>query len=260
MLCTNTFALDNNTIKTIHKSLNIEILDDDSEKDMIVNVIKGNLNDEPSENINLGKDSKESDEYYKIYWIRDNLKKYSNIDELFKRSVVMWELLVKDSNGNAVSAVRAVKSNESWDISTGFQLKEELADFYLNPENLANILSSEKITPKQVKHARIKELYLDFYYIKAANKDYIIPFTHLYKEYNIENYKIYEANDFINIIKNQYVDPNTQIKDNQPASFGGKVNQNYLENNWAIVTIIFGTCAVFLGIVYIWKRNKKQTV
>ena len=258
-LYTNTFAIDNNTINTIHKSLNIEILDDDSEKDVIVNTIKGNLNDEFSEKMEWVKDSKESGEYYKIYLLRDNLKKYSDIDDIFKSGVVMWESPVKDSNGKVNSTIRAVKNNGSWDVSAGFELREEIVDFYLNPQNLANILSNEKITPKKIKHARIKELYLDFYYIIEANKDYIIPFTHLYKKYNIENYKVYEANDFINIIKNQYVDPNTQIKDNESIRFGGKANKNLLENTWAIGILVFGICAILFGIVFIWKRYKNRT-
>lgn len=258
-LYTNTFAIDNNTIKTIHKSLNIEILDDDSEKDVIVNTIKGNLNNEISEKMNWGKDSKESGEYYKIYWIRDNLRKYSSIDELFESSVVMWETPIIDGTGKNISCMRAVSSKGKWNVSAGFQQKEEFVDFYLNPQNLANILSNEKITPKKIKHARIKELYLDFYYIIEANKDYIIPFTHLYKKYNIENYKVYEANDFINIIKNQYVDPNTQIKDNESIRFGGKANKNLLENTWAIGILVFGICAILFGIVFIWKRYKNRT-
>ncbi len=260
VLFTNTFAIDTNTIESMHKSLNVEILEDDSEKDVIVNTIKGNLNNELSEKVEWGKDSKESGEYYKIYWIRDNIKKYSDIDDIFKSSVAMWESPVKDSNGKVISTMRAVQSDGSWIVSAGFQQRKEFVDFYLNPQNLADILSNEKINSKQIKHARIKELYLDFYYIKAANKDYIIPFTHLYKEYNIENYKVYEANDFLNIINNQYVDPNTQIKDNEAIRVGGKINKNFLENIWALGILIFGICAILFGIVFIWKRNKSRTV
>lgn len=258
MLCTNTFAFDNNSIKSINKSLNVEILDDDSEKDAIVNAIKGNLNDQNSEKTNWDEDSNELGEYYKIYWVRDNLKKYSNIDDAFENSVVMWEYLVKDSDSKANSAIRAVKSNDSWHVSTGFQQRKEFDDFYANPQHLANILNNEKIIPELVKHARIKELYLDFYYIEENNKAYVIPFTHLYKEYNIENYKVYQANDFLNIIKKQYVDPSAQINDNQSQRFGGN-NKNYLESNWAIGITIFGMLVIFFGIVYMCKRNKNRT-
>lgn len=259
---TNSFAA-NAKFSEINKSLNIEQIEDDKDKDKVSDIFNENLKNigKISKNLNWTKVPAKNGETYKVYMFKDNIKKYyetKSFNKLISNSNVYWETPLLSEDSNVISTMRAYKNNDSkWGTSEGHGMPIELINFYIEPANIQKILLINGITnPESVKHIRIRHLYMDFFFVKDGNNEFAIPLANNPEELGLKNFTLYKMSDFIDTISTKYVDPEDE-KDYDPNSnalYGGSKSNviDYSPFFIAAISILFILLAV---VIYIRKKR-----
>ena len=261
-LMLSTAFAENTKFNEINKKMNIETINDEQDKEGALGAVGYRMNnlEEISNKLGWNKTPVKNGEYYKIYQLVDNLKKYydnGSFESLIPSCKIAWETPLMDSDGNIISTMRAVKTNGKWATSEGHGMPIEFINFYKDPENLQNILTQNGIAhPSQIKHMRIRELYIDFFYIKDGKDEYVLPFANEPDELSIKNFTLYKMPDFIGKLSSKYVNPNNINNPNgtKEPVYGGVdelPNQNYLLLGTIIISIL-----MILSILF-WAKRKK---
>ncbi|WP_094549892.1 hypothetical protein [Petroclostridium xylanilyticum] len=261
LLVTNSFAAANDKFKEINKALNIEMIDQDLERNDIVSTITGSMKniDDTANKLEWRRVPSRFSNYYKVYYLKENIRKYyssNNFEKLISSNNAVWEVPVLSEAGEVISTIRASKFNGKWVTSEGHSMPLELIEFYSNPENIQTILTENNIkNPSMVKHIRIRELYTDFYYIKDGKDEYVVPFANEPERLKITNFKLYKLADFIDILSPIYIDPNNvdNEKVNENKKFGGLSDSHTDYSLYFIISIAI--IGILLIALLLYKRK-----
>ncbi len=254
--CYIAFASDQEFIRS-NKSINIESLDNDSDKNNILGALYPKLN-------NLDKVAKEfrwnnaakNGEFYKIYWFRGNLHDYfkdNNFSNIIAKSKIIWETPILSDSGQVISTIRAIKRDEGkWGTSVGYEMPLEYIEFYIKPQNIENILKLNNINEVQVKHVRLQSIG-DFFYINNKNNEYAIPLVAESEKLNIKNMELCKLSDLIDKLLVKY-----PLENGNVAKHGGKTYGS--QNMFQYLYVFIGLLAItFIAVALILKRRKIQS-
>lgn len=246
--------------ESIKEILKVEKIDNDPEKGVFMTKLdlsKDNLNSLKTD-LKWQKTPSKTGEFYKIYNIRENIRKY-NVDSNFQKFISennrFWETPIFAEDGTLISTTRISKVNGKWYSSTGLNFPLDLVEFYLDYNNIYNVLKSNKIEkPEMVKHVRMREIHTDLIYIKDGSSEYAIPLVFDAKELNIENFKLYKMAEIIDKLSVKYGDPHST---NKSSSIAGGSNNNISWQNNLILGLII--CALFSFMVALIFAHRRQS-
>ena len=232
------------------KSLKIESFNDEVEKDKVLKILDPKLTNltEIGDKLKWKNNPVKNGDFYKVYFIWENLKNYrsdSSFAHLIYNGDPAWETPIYSDNGELVSTVWAAKVNGKWLYSAGHSTSLDIVEFYLNPQNILNILNKNDIlNPESIKHLRIKSLYADILYVKDSNTEYKIPLMDDPTRFGLQNFELYKMSEIIDKLSDAYINPICTSVSKKDAGFGDN-KPGLAVNNIAIICTIFALSVYF---------------
>lgn len=243
----------------IKRVLKVEDIDNAPEKDKVLskfNLSQNNLS-RLEKSLNWDKKPAKTGTFYKIYNIRDNIRKYyedKNFQKFISENNSLWETPVFSENGELISTTRVSNVNGEWFSSSGHGFPLEFIDFYIDYENIYNVLKENDILkPEIVKHVRMREIPSDIIYVKSEKSEYGIPLVLEAKELGIENYRLYKMEELIDKLSVKYVDPYKKV--DQSGKSGGSRNYSTMFSKEYLIFIVVGFIAC-LTLAFIISKRK----
>lgn len=147
---------------------------------------------------------------YKVYFVHNDFTQRYQENNSFNDTIskeYLWEVPLLDEEVEVISTTTAWNNKGKWEIAqTGLNIPAQLVKLSASPQSISELLTKNELTKaKDIKHVRILRASMDALYILSeSGEEYIVPMTHRPDLVGLENLKIYNATELMQVLEDRF--------------------------------------------------------